>query len=90
MAAKYPNRQRVKIRAIDQHGNLKYPRLQRHQNETGTVIASEWLTRIVSVAGLEKQAPGAIYLYTVQLNNGIILKDVPGDALDPLDNAGRG
>lgn len=88
--AKYPNRQRVKIKVRDQHGNVKYPRLQRYENETGTVIASEWLTRIVSVAGLEKQAPGAFYLYTVQLDNGVILKDVPEDALHPLDNAGKG
>jgi hypothetical protein len=83
---KYRNGQRVRIKVKDQHGNVKHPKLQEYENETGKIIESEWIARANIVAGGEELGLGDIYLYKIQLDTGIILKKVEEDALVALDD----
>ena len=87
MEPKYNKGQRVKIISVkNQHGHLKYPELQEHINETGTILDSYF----IPMRGLEGTTlEGEVYdlsLYKIRLDkDGTILEAVTEDALEALD-----
>ena len=84
MEPKYRNGQRVKIKeAKNQHGHLKYPKLQEHINETG-IIVETYVAPIYNLPGQELVIDN-YPIYKVRLDKGIILEVVPEDALVGLD-----
>jgi hypothetical protein len=85
MEPKYTKGQKVKIVSVkNQHGNPKYPEIEKHANETGVIIGVQW-TSIRNVVGMEEYMPGDFYIYQVRLDKGITLKAVLEDALVALD-----
>ena len=85
MKAKYHEKQKVKIILVeDQHLHVKYPKIKQYVGETGVITGVEF-TRIRNGGNMENYAPGDSYIYQVCLDSGVILKAVPEDALETLD-----
>ncbi len=86
MEPKYSKGQKVKIKGVkNQHGHLKYPEIQEHVNETGTILDSHFIPmRGLKGTTLEGEVYDQ-YIYQVRLDKGITLDAVSEDALETLD-----
>ena len=83
MAQKYRSGQKIKILEVkNEYGNLKYPEIQEHINETGTILDCSPMTGVkgTRAEGFEQ------YLYYIRLDkDDIILEVITEDALAALD-----
>lgn len=87
MEPKYAKGQKVKIVSVkDQHLHTKYPKIQEHVNETGTILDSNFIPmRGVKGTTLEGEVYD-LFLYKIRLDkDDIILEAVTEDALAALD-----
>jgi hypothetical protein len=88
MEPKYNEGQKVKITPVkNQHGHLKYPELQEHVNETGTILDSYFIPmRGVEGTTLEGKVYDQ-YLYKIRLDkDSAIIEAITEDALAALDD----
>ena len=84
MEPKYYKDQKVKIKEVkNQHGHLKYPELQEHINETGT-IEDAYVIPMKNLPGQSLKIENYPF-YKVCLDSGITLEPVLEDALEVLD-----
>lgn len=84
MEPKYGNGQKVKIKEVkNQHGNLKYPKIEQYVNETGVILeARASLVKNLNNADVPESYP----IYRVRLDKSNIEIEVCEDALVALDD----
>jgi hypothetical protein len=78
---KYSYGMRVRIRARDAGGQVRYRELERYENMTGVVLSSKAIVAYVfrPMATIENQPARpatTLYMYTVKLEEGVTLQDL--------------
>jgi hypothetical protein len=78
---RYSHGMKVRIRARDAGGQVKYRELERYENMTGVVISSKAVVAYVlrPVAAIERspaRPDTTLYMYTVKLEEGVTLQDL--------------
>ena len=88
MGPKYAKKQKVRITSVkNQQLEPKYPQIEKHVSESGTVIGSHWFGISEPHRPMCGPKPRIFdhYLYTIQLDkDGSEIRDVPEDALELL------
>jgi hypothetical protein len=80
MEPKYTKGQKVKIVSVkNQHLHTKYPQIEQHVSERGTIVESYW----VGFGELSQQVEG-YYIYTVRIDKDKSEVAIPEDALEPI------